>query len=74
MPQIRLPDPPVPYEEQCLSIERVARRWRVPVSHARVRLLRAGVRLVDVPRTPTEGVHLADLEAYERRLRNGEEQ
>jgi hypothetical protein len=74
MPQLRLPDPPIPYEEQCLALERVARRWRVPVSHARIRLLQAGVPLVDVPRAPTEGVRLADLEAYEKRLRNGEEQ
>jgi hypothetical protein len=73
MPPIRLPDPPIPYEEQRLALERVARRWRVPVTHVRIRLLQAGVPLVSVPRAPAEGVRVADLEAYEQKLRNGEE-
>jgi hypothetical protein len=67
------PDPPVPYEERKLSIEQVASRWRCPRSHVRIRLLNAGVPLVDVPRSPTEGVQLVDLEEYERRLRHGDE-
>jgi hypothetical protein len=70
--QIRLPDPPVPYNQRKLSLAQVASRWRCPVSHARIRLLRAGVPLIDVERNPTEGALLADIEEYERKLRNGQ--
>jgi hypothetical protein len=73
MPQIRLPAPPVPRESKSLSLDQIARRWRTRVSIARILLLRAGVPLIDVPRAPTEGVLLEDLEAYEERLRQGEE-
>ena len=73
MPQIRLPDPPVPHEHRVLSLDQIARRWRTRVSVARILLLRAGVPLVDVPRT-TEGARLADLELYEERMRQGGEE
>jgi hypothetical protein len=73
MPQIRLPDPPTPHEKRVLSLDQIARRWRTRVTIARILLLRAGVPLVDVPRT-TEGVRLADLEACEERMRNDKEE
>jgi hypothetical protein len=73
MPQIRLPDPPIPHESRVLSLDQIARRWRTRLSIARILLLRASVPLIDVPRTPTEGVRLTDLEEYERRIRNGEQ-
>jgi hypothetical protein len=72
VPQIRLPDPPIPHENQILSLDQIARRWRTRVSVARILLLRAGVPLIDVQRAPTEGARLSDLEAYEERIRNGE--
>jgi hypothetical protein len=74
VPQIRLPDPPIPHESRVLSLEQIARRWRTRVSIARILLLRAGVPLVNVQRAPTEGARLSDLEAYEERIRNGEEE
>jgi hypothetical protein len=74
MPPIRLPEPPVPHEHRVLSLDQIARRWRTRVSVARIRLLRAGVPLISVQRAPTEGTRLADLEAYEERIRHGEEQ
>jgi hypothetical protein len=70
MPPIRIPDPPIPVEQQRISLERIARRWRRPVSHVRILLLQAGVPLINVPRSPTEGVKLTDLLAYEEELRN----
>jgi hypothetical protein len=73
MPQIRLPDPPVPHENRVLSLDQIARRWRTRVSIARILLLRAGVPLIDVPRT-IEGAQLTDLEAYEEKIRNGEQE
>ena len=74
MPQIRLPDPPIPHENRVLSLDQIARRWRTRVSIVRLRLLQAGVPLIDVQRAPTEGARLADLEAYEQSIRNGEEE
>jgi hypothetical protein len=73
MVQIRLPDPPVPFTERKLSLAQIASRWRRPVSHVRLILLQGGVRLVDVERSPAEGAYLADLEEFERKVRNGEE-
>jgi hypothetical protein len=74
MPQIRLPDPPIPHKERVLSLEAIARRWRIRVSVARILLLRAGVPLVDVPRAPSEGARLVELEAYEEKLRHGKQE
>jgi len=54
-----------------LSLDQIARRWRTRVSIARILLLRAGVPLVDMQKT-IEGARLADLEACEERMRNGE--
>jgi hypothetical protein len=72
MPQIRLPDPPVPHAKRVLSLDQIARRWRTRISIARILLLRAGVPLVDVQRT-VEGARLEDLEMYEEKIRNGQE-
>jgi hypothetical protein len=72
MPQIRLPDPPVPHEHRILSLDQIAKRWRTRVSVVRILLLRGGVPLVDVQRI-VEGARLADVEVYEQKLRNGEE-
>jgi hypothetical protein len=74
MPQIRLPDPPTPYEARALSLTQIAQRWRTRTSIATILLLRAGVPLINVPRTPVEGVRLTDLEAYEEKVRNGQEE
>jgi hypothetical protein len=54
-----IPDPPIPVEEQTLSRDRVARRW-----------LKAGVPLVDVHRSPTEGVRLTKLLSYKGAVGN----
>ena len=71
---MQIENDPIPFTERKLSLTEIASRWKRPVSHVRIILLRGGVPLVDVERPPTEGAYLKDLEAFERKARHGEEE
>jgi hypothetical protein len=67
---IHLPKPTVPVEERKLSLNQVGARWRTPTAIVRFELEKAGVPFVDVEQKPRKGVRLADLLAYEAKLRS----
>jgi hypothetical protein len=66
---IRIPDPPIPIEEQKLSYQQIATRWGIPSSYVKLTLQRGGVPVVPVERSPVPGVKLVDLLEFEKRLR-----
>ena len=66
---MRLPPPPVPEEEQKLSVSKVATRWRAPSTYVKLKAKEAGIELVPVTLPPVPGIRMRDLLRLEAQLR-----
>jgi hypothetical protein len=58
-------------EEEALSIQALAIRWRLPAPIVRYELKRAGIKLTSLPRKPADGAFLRDVLALEEQVRAG---
>jgi hypothetical protein len=67
----RLFSPDSAQDEPRISIEQLRARWRLPAFIVRHELKRAGIKLVPVPRKPSQGALFRDVIALEEQVRQG---